>query len=90
MGDPVAIESLNVIGYADVVSSTVLPTIVPPVFALKTDTDQVLLPPYQLMGGWLCNAHRGTRAEADALEAGGGTDVAVRADFGAGAPSDVR
>lgn len=68
MTGPVAIESLHVIGYADVLSSTVLPSIVPPIFALNADPDHVLLPPYHLIGDSVWNAHRVTRAEADALQ----------------------
>jgi hypothetical protein len=61
------IESLAVIGYADVVSGADLPAIVPPMFALQNDGNQVLLPPYQLTGDWLCGAHPVTRAEAEDL-----------------------
>lgn len=65
---PVVIERLLVIGYADVLSDTVLPSIVPPIFAMTTDPDAILLPPFQIQGDSVWNAKVVSRAEAEAMQ----------------------
>jgi hypothetical protein len=68
MMGPVAIERLQVVGYADVLSNTVLPSIVPPIFAMTTDPDLILLPPFQIQGDSVWNAKVVSRAEAEAMQ----------------------
>ncbi len=42
------IEDLEVVGYADTLDESFVPTLVPPVFRLRDDPDRVLLPPFEI------------------------------------------
>ncbi len=50
------LEELEIVGYANVLKETMLPSVVPPVFRLKADPGRALIPPYSLNAGFLCNA----------------------------------
>ena len=66
------IEDLEVVGYANVLKETMLPSIVPPVFALKSDPNRAFLPPYSFNAGLLRNSTEVSESElkhlADARE----------------------
>ena len=53
---PWNVEDLEIVGYADVLDETMLPSVVPPVFRIKAEPQRALLPPYSLNAGFLCNA----------------------------------
>jgi hypothetical protein len=44
-----------------------LPSVVPPVFRLKTDAQRAFLPPYSFNAGFLCNATEVPRSELEEL-----------------------
>ena len=50
------ISDLKVIGYANVLSGSMLPSIVLPIFSFKTDHNKVLVPPYVINRGFLYGA----------------------------------
>jgi hypothetical protein len=53
---PWNVEELEIVGYADVLDETMLPSVVPPVFRIKAKPQRAFLPPYSLNAGFLCNA----------------------------------
>jgi hypothetical protein len=53
---PWNVEDLEIVGYADVLDETMLPSVVPPVFRIKAEPQRAFLPPYSLNAGFLCNA----------------------------------
>ena len=53
---PWNVEDLEIVGYADVLKETMLPSVVPPVFRIKAEPQRAFLPPYSLNAGFLCNA----------------------------------
>lgn len=57
-------SDLEIAGYANVLSETMLPSVVPPVFRLKAEPDRVFLPPYQYNSGLVCNATEVSQTEA--------------------------
>jgi hypothetical protein len=67
MPAPVPVEDLLVIGYGAVLDESMWPSIVPPVFALRADLNTIFVPPYSFNSGYLCNASRIHRAEAESL-----------------------
>ncbi|MDP3000886.1 MAG: hypothetical protein Q8N47_25610 [Bryobacterales bacterium] len=60
-------NDLEIIGYAEVLRETMLPSVVPPVFRLKADHQRALLPPYSFNAGFVCNATEVPAQELDAL-----------------------
>jgi len=56
MAAPRQITDLGVVGYATVLKDTMVPSVVPPVFRLKTDPSCILFPPYAFSGGSVWNA----------------------------------
>lgn len=56
MRTPWNVEDLEIVGYADVLDETMLPSVVPPVFRIKAEPHRAFLPPYSLNAGFLCNA----------------------------------
>jgi len=67
MGSPWDMNDLEIIGYAEVLRETMLPSVVPPVFRMKADPQRVLLPPYSFNAGFVCNATEVPARELDAL-----------------------
>jgi hypothetical protein len=67
MSAPRNVEELEIVGYANVLDRSVLPSIVPPVFRLKADTSRAFLPPYSFNAGYLCNATEVAGPELDQL-----------------------
>ena len=67
MPSPWHVNQLEIVGYAEVLKETMLPSVVPPVFRLKTDPGRALLPPYSFSGGYLCNATEVAPPELEAL-----------------------
>lgn len=53
---PWSVDDLEIVGYADVLDEAMVPSVVPPVFRLKSDNQRIFLPPYSLNAGFLCNA----------------------------------
>jgi hypothetical protein len=67
MESPWNVEDLDIVGYANVFKETMLPTVAPPVYRLKTNAQRALLPPYSLNAGFLCNATEVPGAELESL-----------------------
>jgi hypothetical protein len=67
METPWSLDDLEIVGYADVLKETMLPSVVPPVFRLKADARRAFLPPYSFNAGFLCNATEVSRAELEEL-----------------------
>jgi hypothetical protein len=86
METPWNINDLEIVGYANVLKETMLPSVVPPVFRLRADSRRAFLPPYSFNAGFLCNATEVTQSELEGLRDSGEItlfDVAfpARADF---------
>ena len=64
---PWNLDDLEIVGYADVLKETTLPSVMPPVFRLKADAQWALLPPYHLNAGFLYNATEIPRSELEEL-----------------------
>ena len=62
-----SIDTLEVVGYADVLTDSHIPSIVPPVFRSKEHQDRFLLPPFAIRGNMVCGAVVSNRAEFDFL-----------------------
>jgi len=67
MADPWKIDDLEIVGYANVLTETMVPSVVPPVFRLKADARRGLLPPYHLNRGFLWNATEVPDSELEEL-----------------------
>lgn len=67
MANPWNLDDLEIVGYANVLLETMLPSVEPPVFRLKADTRRALLPPYHLNGGFLWNATEVPDSELEEL-----------------------
>jgi hypothetical protein len=87
MKSPIAIDLLEIVGYANVLLDTMLPSVVPPVFRLKGKPDEAFVPPYIFNAGFLCNATAISASELKALEQNqeitlfDGDPLAARRDF---------
>lgn len=64
-------SELEIVGYANVLRKTMLPSIVPPVFRFKAEPDRVFLPPYLYNSGLLCNATEVSQAESAEMQRNG-------------------
>lgn len=65
------LNDLEVIGYASVLTSELVPRIVPPIFRSKTQLEIVLLPPYHLEGDRVCDVWDGREEDLErAVRAG--------------------
>ena len=71
MGKVRELNELEIVGYAEVLKDTMLPSIVPPVFRLKAGPRSALLPPYSFNAGLLCNAAEVLWPEVEALKEAG-------------------
>ncbi len=69
MNTPWHVEDLEIVGYAEVLKETMLPSVVPPVFRVRAEPGRLLLPPYSFNGGYLCNAAEVGPAELEDLRA---------------------
>jgi len=69
MADPLRLEELDIIGYANVLDETMLPSIVPPVFQMRSERNRNFLPPYLLNDRCLWNATEVTESEIRDLQA---------------------
>ena len=67
MATPWNLDDLEIVGYADVLKDTMLPSVVPPVFRLKADARRTLVPPYFFNAGFLYNATEIPRSELEEL-----------------------
>ena len=68
MANPLRVQDLKIVGYANVLPQTMLPSIVPPIFCLRSETDRFFVPPYSFNGGYLHDAGELSRFELKALE----------------------
>ncbi len=67
--EPLDVSLLEIIGYANVLTESALPSIVAPVFRRKDNPDSILVPPYSFSNGrHLCDATEITPYEFDSLE----------------------
>ena len=67
MATPWNLDDLEIVGYADVLKDTMLPSVVPPVFRLKADAQRTLVPPYFFNAGFLYSATEIPRSELEEL-----------------------
>jgi hypothetical protein len=67
MATPWNVDDLEIVGYANVLNDDMLPSVVPPVFRLKSDAKRALLPPYSFNAGFLCNATEVCQSELEEL-----------------------
>lgn len=67
--EPLDVSSLQIIGYANVLPASALPSIVPPVFQRKDNPDSILVPPYSFNNGrYLCDATEISASEFESLQ----------------------
>ncbi len=67
--EPLDVSSLEIIGYANVLPQSALPSIVAPVFRRKDNYYSVLVPPYSFSNGrYLCDATEISLSEFESLE----------------------
>jgi hypothetical protein len=71
MAAPLNVNDLEIVGYANNLKETMLPTVVPPVFVLRADRQRAFVPPYSLHAGLLCDSTELPRSELDELAASG-------------------
>jgi hypothetical protein len=67
MATPWNFDDLEIVGYANILRETMLPSVVPPVFRLRTNTNRAFLPPYSFNAGFLCNATEVSPSELQEL-----------------------
>jgi hypothetical protein len=71
MASPQNIDDLEVVGYANALKESMLPSVVPPVFRLKIDCNRTFVPPYSFNAGLLYNSTELPQTELrDRSEAG--------------------
>jgi len=61
------VSDLEVIGYGNVLTSTMLPSVEPPVYRFRDDPDQILVPPFSLHGNLVIGATIISGQEAETL-----------------------
>jgi hypothetical protein len=61
------VDDLEIVGYGTVLNDEMLPSVVPPVFRLRSDAKRALLPPYFINAGFLCNATEVSESELEDL-----------------------
>jgi len=61
------VDEMEIVGYGNVLSDDMLPSVVPPVFRLRSDVRRALLPPYSFNAGFLCNATEVSQPELEDL-----------------------
>lgn len=62
-----SIDTLEVVGYADVLAQNHAPSIVPPIFRRKGSEDRFLLPPFSIKEDMVCGATISNQKEFDFL-----------------------
>lgn len=67
MANPLRVQDLNIVGYANVLPQTMLPSIVPPIFCLRSEPDRFFVPPYSFNNGHLYDAGEISNFELTAL-----------------------
>jgi hypothetical protein len=68
---PVDLEQLEIIGYAEVLPDGKGPAVVPPVFRDRTDFSRCFVPPFRISGRWLLDPQLVSFAEVQELEKSG-------------------
>jgi len=63
MREPLPINALEIIGYANRLTETMRPAVVPPIFRMKSEHGRIFLPPYVMQEGFVCSAME--KSEAD-------------------------
>ena len=61
------VDDLDIVGYGNVLNDDMLPSVVPPVFRLRSDATRALLPPYFFNAGFFCNATEVSQSELEDL-----------------------
>src|SRR5712672_1038424 len=67
MKTPWNVADLEIVGYADVLKPSMLPSVVPPVFRVTAEAGRALAPPYSFSGGFLYDATEVSHAELEEL-----------------------
>ena len=85
MCEPIPINALEIIGYANRLTKSMLPAVVPPIFRMKSNRARVFLPPYVIQEGFVCSAIEKTEADLTHLDEHGevtlfGLSLAARRD----------
>ena len=68
---PQNIAALEIIGYANRLTSSMWPVIVPPIFRVRAQPDRILFPAFVIHEGFVCNASERSAAELAKLDAAG-------------------
>ena len=68
MATSLPVKDLNIVGYANVLPASMLPSIVPPIFNLRNDPSRFFLPPYTFKAGCLCGAAEVLKPELIGLQ----------------------
>lgn len=76
---PIPLNELDVIGYADVLPEGKGPAAVPPVFRHRAEADRCYVPPFRLTGNWLVEARCVSFSELQELE--GDESITLPGDF---------
>src|SRR5271165_6255592 len=66
-GQPVSLDELDVIGYADALPGGRGPAVVPPVFQHRREHERCYVPPFRIAGDWLIEPSCISFAEAQEL-----------------------
>lgn len=61
------VDDLEIVGYGNVLNDDMLPSVVAPVFRLRSDATRASLPPYFFNAGFLCNATEVSQSELEDL-----------------------
>jgi len=64
---PILLDELEVIGYADTLPGGKGPAVVPPVFRYRARTESCVLPPFRIVGEWLIGSQSVSFAEVQEL-----------------------
>lgn len=67
-GQPISLDELDIIGYADRLAERKGPAVVPPVFRHRLDPERCFVPPFRIAGDWLIEPKCISFAEVRELE----------------------
>ena len=71
MCEPMPINALEIIGYANRLTESMWPAVVTPIFRMKSDHARVFFPPYVIQEGFVCSATEKSVAEFKHLDEDG-------------------
>lgn len=71
MSAPIPTTELEIIGYANRLTDSMLPAVVPPVFRVRSEPSRILIPPFSLRDGVVSGATEVSQDEIQALSEAG-------------------